>query len=318
MANYRKAPKLYHIGSKNIKDKKEPTFVIPQRIIQKIFSGIDGNKGNQIKLIMTLLGTIGDGSFAVTEAWITEVCGFSQPAYINARKALVNLGWVTLSKNIMTVNIENILTYDSHMDKVETYDSKDSTYVSHMNEAYGSNMLEAYNPCMYNKEEQIINKEITIEDTVPQTNSNTEIKISRTRDLEYILDLYNLTETDIIKIIQNNNIENADDFVHLLHYETNNINISCGRNILDIQDVVLDYHKYHDYNKFQIGDEFKQDDILTYASKDQSSRVLRWFFKYYNSSVKIETNEQVEILYKIIEDGAKMSTYYFVRNSKRD
>lgn len=147
--------------------------------------------------------------------------------------------------------------------------------------------------------------------------NTSDIKISRTRDLEYIVDLYNITEADIIKIIQENNIDDADDFVHLLYYETDSTNIRYGRNILNIQDVVLNYHKYHNYNKFQTGDELRQDDILTYISKDQSTRVLRWFFKYYNSSVKIETDKQVEILYKIIEEGAKMSTHYFVRNSRK-
>lgn len=144
-----------------------------------------------------------------------------------------------------------------------------------------------------------------------------DIKISRRKDLEYILDLYETTEEDIIKIIYDNNIDDCDDFVHLLHYETEDINLRYGRKILNIQDVVSNYHKFHNYNKFQKGDNFKITDVLEYISKEQSNKVFNYFFEMFSSTTDIKSDLQVEGLYKMISEGAKISTHYFVRNSKR-
>lgn len=316
MANYRKAPKLYHIGSKNIKDKKEPTFVIPQRIIQKIFSGIDGNKGNQIKLIMTLLGTIGDGSFAVTEAWITNVCGFSQPAYINARKALIKLGWVTLSKNIMTVNIENILAYDSHMDKVETYDGNTNTYDGRMDETYGGNMAEAYDPYMYNKEEQIINKEITIEEE-PAQETNTDIKISRTGELEYILKRHNITEEDVKTIIRNNNIDDVTDFICFFHYMTKRDDCIASDSVPEIKNILSAYFECNKMTDIRSGYELHKEDIIEYASDEQKNIfTTSSFFHQFSSSATLD-DRRVESLRGLLSRGARLGTSFFKRNLGR-
>lgn len=65
--------------------------------MQRIFAQLDGHKGNQIKLIIVLLGTIGNGSFRVSEKWIQEQTGMPQSAYSKARKSLIEKGWMVLT-----------------------------------------------------------------------------------------------------------------------------------------------------------------------------------------------------------------------------
>lgn len=106
MANYRKAPKLVHTGKK---DSGNKAFIsIPQDLLSKVFNGLQGNNGNCIKLMVWLLGTIGNKTFGISEKWITESCGFSQPAYIRARKILREMGWLELKNRVLYVNINAI------------------------------------------------------------------------------------------------------------------------------------------------------------------------------------------------------------------
>ena len=91
MPNYKQAPKLYHnkssFNSKNY-------YNLPQELMDYIFQQLDGKCGNQIKLMTVLLGTLGDGSFGVSEKWICDRTGMVQQTYSTARKALVERGWV--------------------------------------------------------------------------------------------------------------------------------------------------------------------------------------------------------------------------------
>ena len=106
MENYRKAPKLLHKGNK---DSGTKSFItIPQDLLTKIFNTLDGKHGNAIKLIILLLGTVGDRTFGVSEKWVTETCGFSQPRYIDARKYLRDIGWLELRSGTLYVNINAI------------------------------------------------------------------------------------------------------------------------------------------------------------------------------------------------------------------
>ena len=88
MDYYKKAPKVYLDGSK-APLKGESVSIIPQRIKKYVHAVLDGKHGNQIKLIDTLLGTIGDGSFAASEAWVLDNCQFDHSCYIRARKTIV-------------------------------------------------------------------------------------------------------------------------------------------------------------------------------------------------------------------------------------
>lgn len=65
--------------------------------MDKIFQKLDGRHGSQIKLLVVLLGTIGNGSFRVSEEWVRQRTGMSQVNYNVARKALVEKGWMVLT-----------------------------------------------------------------------------------------------------------------------------------------------------------------------------------------------------------------------------
>lgn len=65
--------------------------------MDKIFQKLDGKHGSQIKLLVVLLGTIGNGSFRVSEEWVRQRTGMSQVNYNVARKALVEKGWMVLT-----------------------------------------------------------------------------------------------------------------------------------------------------------------------------------------------------------------------------
>lgn len=110
MPNYKQAPKLYH-------DKSHfevgNFYSLPQNLMDCVFNQLDGKCGNQIKLITVLLGTLGNGSFGVSEKWICERTGMRHETYINARKALVEKGWIYLDKQKIYV-LPSIIKYGFH------------------------------------------------------------------------------------------------------------------------------------------------------------------------------------------------------------
>lgn len=126
MENYRKAPKLYFDTQVNLND-----YSIKGFIRHKINSNLSGKHGNQIKLINTLLDTKGDGTFGVSEAWITTECEFDHSAYIRARKALIKLGWIDFSKGKIIVRISKLLEGYSFPDKkLSKYDKNTQNYIN--------------------------------------------------------------------------------------------------------------------------------------------------------------------------------------------
>lgn len=107
MPNYKQAPKLYH-NKTSFNDKNY--YNLPQGLMDRVFNELDGKCGNQIKLIITLLGTLGDGTFGVSEAWICERTGMVQQTYSTARKALMERGWVYLEDGNLYV-LPEIIRY---------------------------------------------------------------------------------------------------------------------------------------------------------------------------------------------------------------
>ena len=107
MPNYKQAPKLYHN-----KDSFKSTnyYNLPQGLMDCIFEQLTGQCGNQIKIMTVLLGTLGDGSFGVSEAWICKRTGMVQQTYSTARKALVDRGWIYLEDGNMYV-LPKIIRY---------------------------------------------------------------------------------------------------------------------------------------------------------------------------------------------------------------
>ena len=107
MPNYKQAPKLYHNKS-NYNSKNY--YNLPQELMDYVFQQLDGKCGNQIKLMTVLLGTLGDGSFGVSEKWICERTGMVQQTYNTARKALVERGWIYLEDGKLFV-LPTIIRY---------------------------------------------------------------------------------------------------------------------------------------------------------------------------------------------------------------
>ena len=107
MPNYKQAPKLYH----NKSDYKYTNYYnLPQNLMDCIFQKLDGKCGNQIKLMTVLLGTLGDGSFGVSEKWICDRTGMVQQTYNTARKALIERGWLYLEDGKLYV-LPSIILY---------------------------------------------------------------------------------------------------------------------------------------------------------------------------------------------------------------
>lgn len=317
MANYKKAPRLYHIGKKD-GDKKN--FIkIPQDLMESIFNQLNGRQGNVIKVILFLIGTAGDGSFGVSEKWICDSTGMLKSCYIEARKTLVELGWVEVVSGRINVKFDKIRNTDGSCEATQ----RETKVVLNEELVVLNDEMGCVNPndgscdTNCNREEQIINKEVTIKDTLPQIDKNTDIKISRRKDLEYILNLYNLTEEDIIKLIQDNNIDDADDFVNLFYLMAESKYSISGEKTVETCDVVSSYHKFHKLNEFHIKDIFWYYDILEFSSKDQSNRVFKWFFDGRNYTMEFKSQEQIDMLNKRIAEGLKINAYYFKRNFGR-
>ena len=95
MPNYKQAPKLYH-NKNNFYENNY--YGLPQELMDCVFQQLDGKCGNQIKLMIVLLGTAGDGTFGVSEKWICDRTGMLQQTYNTARKALIERGWIYLDK----------------------------------------------------------------------------------------------------------------------------------------------------------------------------------------------------------------------------
>lgn len=101
-----KAPVLEHNGEKKKAGTNEQFYLLPQGLMDIVFSSL-GNASAQLRVMIVLLGT--KPGFAVSEEWILDRTGLKERSYIEARKALVNRGWITHTafKNIV-VNIDAI------------------------------------------------------------------------------------------------------------------------------------------------------------------------------------------------------------------
>ena len=106
MPNYNQAPKLYHL-----KDafKSNNFYQLPQGVMDKVFQKLSGREGNAIKLITVLLGTLGNGSFGISEAWICERTGMEHSTYIRARNNLRDKGWIVLEDGYLFVLVDVIM-----------------------------------------------------------------------------------------------------------------------------------------------------------------------------------------------------------------
>lgn len=145
-----------------------------------------------------------------------------------------------------------------------------------------------------------------------------EIKISRTGDLAYILDMYSLKEEDVYNIINENKITDVDDFVNLWTEMTKNKNIVFPerRELVNIEEIISNYSEFHNANIFRVRDAFKIADVLCFVSQDWKNKVSAWYGKRgtWQSEIEIKDESEVGLMNKIINNGNQMSANYFRRN----
>ncbi len=123
MANYRQGPRLIHEGSKS----EGLFYQLPQSMVANIFQNFDGKNGNQIKLLIVLLGNKGDGTFRLTEAWIMQQTGMTKSNYHRTMDALEEKGYVTRENGKVILNLP-LLTEAHHEDKEGTHQDCKSTH----------------------------------------------------------------------------------------------------------------------------------------------------------------------------------------------
>ena len=159
MADLQQAPRLIHKGKKFIE--KIPFYQVPQDLMDIILHKLDGKSGNQMKIMWVLLGSAGDGSFKISEKWICERTGMSQPAYIRARKALIERGWLRLEKGCIYLLIDEIRAQGITSDYGSGITSSSVGITSSNALGITSNPNQACRDVMYNIKENKINiKEI--------------------------------------------------------------------------------------------------------------------------------------------------------------
>lgn len=121
MSNFNQAPKLIHNKSHF---EVGNFYMLPQELMDCVFQQLDGKCGNQIKLITVLLGTLGNGTFGVSEKWICDRTGMIHETYIKARKALVERGWIALQDGKIYV-LPTIIKYGFHFPEGSSEEEKE-------------------------------------------------------------------------------------------------------------------------------------------------------------------------------------------------
>ena len=110
----------YNIKAPALKNKKVVMgnfYQIPQNVADKVFQEL-GNSSAQLRIMLVLIGT--KEGFNVSEKWILERTGLQHASYINARKALINRGWLTLiNQTEIIINYENILGQEKIENRAE-------------------------------------------------------------------------------------------------------------------------------------------------------------------------------------------------------
>lgn len=97
MANYNQAPRLVHLGQKElIVDGKREGFIgIPNDIFMIACKELS-SYNTQLRLLLLLIGTGED--WGVSEKWVEQMTGLPKGSYHSARKGLVARGWLDVSE----------------------------------------------------------------------------------------------------------------------------------------------------------------------------------------------------------------------------
>lgn len=101
-----KAPILVFNGAKTQDNQKtNQEYRIPQHLADIVFNEL-GNASAQLRLMIVLIGT--KEGFGVSEDWILQRTGLLHSSYINARKALVERGWLTCGNGKIIIEFDRI------------------------------------------------------------------------------------------------------------------------------------------------------------------------------------------------------------------
>lgn len=160
MENFRQAPKLVHIGKKTL---GKNFYQLPQSLMDSILQQLDGKCGNQIKLMCVLLGTLGDGSFKVSEKWISQRTGMTQQAYNKTRQALIRRGWLSLKDGCLKVNINVINSYKAAGTISESDDIFDNVPLPQFDDVHNIEEI--------NIKDKLIQKEMIADDAIASQQS---------------------------------------------------------------------------------------------------------------------------------------------------
>ena len=102
-----KAPHIKHCGTKILPDYDE-TYALPSTLLKTIFNQLNGKCGNQLKLITLLMGVPGNGQYRLSQKDIMTMTGMDESGYKRARKALIDLGWITHRDGMIQVHFDKI------------------------------------------------------------------------------------------------------------------------------------------------------------------------------------------------------------------
>ncbi|MBQ2700089.1 MAG: hypothetical protein IJF65_02925, partial [Clostridia bacterium] len=92
----------------------------PHSLMNAVFQKFDGKHGNAIKLLVVMIGSAGDGSFALSEKMIERRTGIGKQSYHRTMDSLVSLGYVIREKGRVILNLP-LLMEDEHDDYQESH-----------------------------------------------------------------------------------------------------------------------------------------------------------------------------------------------------
>lgn len=113
-------PQVFH----DKEDKPKSFMVYPSNLFSAINNQLGGNEA---KVLLTLLGCKGDGSFSPSTAYMQKMTGISKPNnYYKVRKQLEDKGYIQLDeKGNIYVDVQKILDQNAKQDKDQSSEASD-------------------------------------------------------------------------------------------------------------------------------------------------------------------------------------------------
>lgn len=115
------APQIFH-------DKQEKTKSFVSYPVE-LFAAINQIcNGNEAKILLTLLGCKGDGSFSPSTAYVQKMSGITQPSnYYKIRKALEKKGLIRIDeKGNLYISTQQILAQAKEESKIQNQEEEPS------------------------------------------------------------------------------------------------------------------------------------------------------------------------------------------------